>query len=140
MNVLTKRGLMAVLAAVLIAVGVAAPAIAEGHRQSLMKNWQDGDASSNWADKNLDATKTHVTFNSCSREFKATIRQTIPLRPDPSVGSEWINCRSYADAVYAGDLKAANYHFDVNGMGIYNCIGGSCVMNKTSVPVLHIYW
>ena len=136
----TRKVITAVIAAALVAIGVAAPALAEGHRQSYMSNWIDGDASSNWNDKNLDAYNGHVTFKSCTREFQATIRQTITARPDPSVGSEWINCKSYADAVYDGDVKSGNYHFDVTGMGIYNCVGGSCVYNKTSVPELHIYW
>lgn len=96
--------------------------------------------SSNWSDHNRDSTNTHVTFRSCTREFRATIRRTISARPDPSVGSEWINCRSYSDAVYGGDLKAANYHFDVTGMGFAWCSSGQCAYNLTSVPWLRMYW
>lgn len=126
-------------AATMIAVGVAAPAFAEGHRQSYMNNWHDGDASSNWTDRNLDSTNTRVTFKSCTREFRATIRKTV-TGPDPKISNEWIDCRSYADAVYGGDLGRANYHFDVTGMGFAWCASGQCQYNLTDVPELHIYW
>lgn len=136
----TWRRLAAVVGGALIAIGVAVPAFAEGHRQSYMNDWHDGDASSNWKDDNADGTSTHVTFTSCTREFRATIRRTIPFRADPDVGNEWIDCRSYSDAVYAGDLSAANYHFDVSGMGLAWCASGQCAYNLTDVPLLHIYW
>jgi hypothetical protein len=107
-----------------------------------MTNWIDGDASSNWHDNNSDSVNTHVTFNDCTREFTATIRRTRTGLPDPSVGSEYINCRSYADAVYGGDLSAADYHFDVSGMGTAYCNPqtGQCVFNSTTVNSLRIYW
>ena len=123
-----------------IVMGIAAPAFAEGSRQSYMNDWHDGDASSSWDDNNKDGADTHVTFNSCTREFTATIRKTVPLNPDPKIGSEWINCTSYADAVRVGDVASANYHFDVSGMGLAWCSGGQCAYNLTDVPELHIYW
>jgi hypothetical protein len=136
-----KQQFAMVGAAALIAVGIAAPAFAEGSRQSYMNDWIDGDGSSNWADHNTDGTDTHVTFNSCTREFRATIRKTITGAPDPSLGSEWIDCKSYADAVRVGDVPAANYHFDIGGMGYEFCNSTvGCVFNKTDVPELHIYW
>lgn len=136
----TRRVLTAVAAAGLFALGVAAPAMAEGSRTSHMTNWQDGDGSSNWTDTNRDNANTHVTFYSCTREFKATIRKTIALHSDPVVGPEWINCRSYADAVNAGDLAKGNYHFDVTGMGLSSCASWQCGVNRTSVPKLRIHW
>lgn len=140
MTVWTRRAMTAVVAGGLIAIGVAVPVFAEGSRDSSMSNWTDGDASSNWKDNNTDSTNTHVTYDDCTREFTATIRRTVPFAVDPNVGSEYINCRSYPDAVYAGDLSAASYHFDVTGMGIAYCISGSCVFNRTSVNSLHIHW
>lgn len=125
-------------AAIAVAVGIAAPALAAGSRTSHMTNWIDGDASSNWS-VGTNAS-THVTFNSCNREFKATIRHTIPLHADPAVGSEWINCKSYADAVYATADGGGNYHFDVTGMGIAYCVAGACVFNTTTVPSMVIHW
>lgn len=136
----TSRWAAAVSGSVLIAVGLAAPVFAEGHRQSYLNDWHDGDRSSSWRDNNIDGTNGRVTFVSCSREFRATIRQEKTLAPDPSVGSEWIDCRSYADAVYAGDVSRADYHFDVSGMGLAWCASGQCAYNLTDVPELHIYW
>lgn len=135
-----RRGITAAFAASLMAVGIAAPALAEGHRQSYMNDWHDGDASKSWSDENKDRTDTHVTFNSCTREFKATIRRTVRFASDPALASEWIDCKSYPDAVRAGDLKAADYHFDVTGMGFAWCASGQCAYNLTDVPELHIYW
>lgn len=136
----TNRRLASASAAALIAIGLAAPAFAEGHRESYMNNWHDGDRSSSWRDNNIDAANGRVTFKSCTREFKATIRQDKSFAPDPSVGSEWIDCRSYADAVYAGDVGRGDYHFDVSGMGLAWCASGQCAYNLTDVPELHIYW
>jgi hypothetical protein len=127
-------------AGVLIALGLAAPALAEGSRTSHMTRWADGDASKNWQDDNADRTNTHVTFDDCTREFKATIRRTVSLRPDPNAGSEWIDCRSYADAVYGGHLAKGKYHFDISGMGLAWCASGMCEPYRTSVRSLHIYW
>jgi hypothetical protein len=140
MTVLTKRRVSALAAGALIAIGVAAPAFAEGSRNSHMTNWIDGDASSNWKDEDTDSTDTHVTFDDCTREFTATIRRTKTLAPDPKVGSEHINCLTYVDAVRAGDLSPANYHFDISDMGISYCTSGVCVFYTTSVDALHIYW
>lgn len=107
-----KKRLVVVFAGTAIAVGVAAPAFAEGSRTSSMTNWVSGNASNSWYDGNNDSTSTHVTFNDCTREFQSTIRKTV-TGPDPSYGTEWIDCKAYADAVYAGDVPAGNYHFDV---------------------------
>lgn len=108
----TKNRLLVLFAGAAVAVGVATPAFAEGSRNSYMSGWSSGDASNSWYDGNTDSVSTHVTFNDCTREFKATIRKTV-TGPDPSYGSEWIDCKAYADAVYAGDVPAGNYHFDV---------------------------
>lgn len=43
--------------------------------------------------------------------------------PDGTVGSERINCTSYDDAVYAGDVPADDYHFDVSE---YTCSVAAC--------------
>jgi len=104
--------MLIVFAGTAVAVGVAAPAFAEASRNSSMTGWTSGNASNSWYDGNTDSVNTHVTFYDCTREFKATIRKTIP-GPDPAYGSEWIDCKAYADAVYAGDVPAGNYHFDV---------------------------
>ncbi len=107
-----KNRMLIVFAGTAVAVGVAAPAFAEASRNSSMTGWTSGNASNSWYDGNTDSVNTHVTFYDCTREFKATIRKTIP-GPDPAYGSEWIDCKAYADAVYAGDVPAGNYHFDV---------------------------
>lgn len=141
MTVMTKGRLSAVAAAALIVVGIAAPGFAEGSRASHMTRWTDGDASSSWTDHNTDNVKTHVTFNDCTREFTATIRRTKTGLPDPSVASEHIDCKSYADAVYGGDLSPAKYHFDVTRIGIDHCVSGlGCTYKTTTVNSLHIYW
>ncbi len=140
MTGLTRRALATGAASALIALGIAAPALAEGHRQSYMNDWHDGDRSSSWRDNNIDSTNGRVSFKSCTREFTATIRRDKSFGPDPSVGSEKINCRSYADAVYSGDVSSGDYHFDVTGMGLAWCSSGQCAYNLTDVPELHIYW
>lgn len=108
----TTNRVLALLAGAAVAAGVAAPAFAEATRTSSMTGWTSGDASNSWYDGNIDAVDTHVAFYDCTREFEATIRKTIPGF-DPAYGSEWIDCKAYADAVYAGDVPAGNYHFDV---------------------------
>lgn|SRR5664279_341665 len=120
--------MLVVFAGAAVAVGVAAPAFAEGDRDSSMTNWSSGNASHNWYDGNNDADSTHVTFYDCTREFKATIRKTIPGF-DPAYGTEWIDCKAYADAVYAGDVPAGDYHFDVTQFS------GTTTVNK-----LTEYW
>lgn len=107
-----RNRMLVAFAGTAVAVGVAAPAFAEGSRDSSMTNWSSGNASHSWYDGNNDSVSTHVTFYDCTREFKATIRKTV-TGPDPSYGSEWIDCKAYDDAVYAGDVPAGNYHFDV---------------------------
>lgn len=108
----TKNRMLVAFAGAAIAVGVATPAFAEASRDSHMAGWSSGDASNSWYDGNTDNVSTHVTFRDCTREFRATIRKTV-TGPDPSYGSEFIDCKAYADAVYAGDVPAGNYHFDV---------------------------
>lgn len=107
-----RNRMLVAFAGAAVAVGVAAPALAEGQRTSNMAGWSSGDASHNWYDGNTDGADTHVTFYDCTREFQATIRKTV-TGPDPSYGSEFIDCKAYVDAVYAGDVPAGNYHFDV---------------------------
>lgn len=109
----TRNRALAAFGGIAMAVGVAAPALAEGSRTTSMTDWSSKDASHSWYDGNTDATSTHVTFYDCTREFQATIRRTIYASPDPSYGSEWIDCKAYADAVYAGDVPKGDYHFDV---------------------------
>lgn len=141
MSRVTKKSVDAICAAALIVLGIAAPSFAEGTRDSYMNDWTDGDASSDWTDKNKDSVDTRVVFDRCTLEFKATIRHTRTGLPDPSVGSEYMNCASGDDAVHAGDLPSANYHFDVSGLGIAYCVSGlGCVFNTTDVPSLHIRW
>jgi 6-phosphofructokinase len=98
---------MTLVAAGALAFGVAAPAFAEGTRTSYMVGWSSGDSSNDWYDANADATNTHVTFRDCTREFQASIRKSV-TGPDPLYGTEWIDCKAYADAVYAGDVPAGN--------------------------------
>ncbi len=123
-----KNRIMVVFAGAAVVAGVAAPAFAEGSRTSHMTGWSSGDASNSWYDGNLDSVSTHVMFNDCTREFQATIRKTV-TGPDPSYGTEWIDCKAYADAVYAGDVPAGNYHFDVTAFS-----GTTTVHNLTE------YW
>lgn len=133
-----KRAASTLVAAGLVVLGLAAPALA-GSKTSHMTDWHDGDASSSWSGTRNH--KTSVAFDSCTREFRATIRRTMTARPDPKVADEWINCQSYADAVRSDTLTASGkYHFDVSGMGFAWCASGECQYNLTSVPKLSIYW
>jgi len=140
MRTSTSRWTAAASGAVLIGIGLAAPAFAEGYRDSYMNDWHDGDTSSNWKDNNEDSYNGRVTFRSCTREFRATVRRVVSFQPDKQVGSEWIDCRSYSDAVYVGDVSAGTYHFDVSGMGFAWCSSGQCAYNLTDVPDLRISW
>jgi hypothetical protein len=123
-----------------IVLGVGGPAVAEGQFESLMKDWRDGNRSRTWTDLNKDNTNARATFyTTCTREFRATIRRERKWGPDTNMGSEWIDCRSYKDAVEVGDVAAGNYHFDVTGLGAV-CISGKCTPKVTSVPKVVVYW
>jgi hypothetical protein len=124
----TRNRIVALFSVAAVAVGVAAPAFAEGNRTSSMSSWSSGDASHSWYDGNTDSDATHVTFYDCTREFKATIRKTV-TGGDPSYGSEWIDCKAYVDAVSVGDVAAGDYHFDVTDFS-----------GTTSVNKLVEYW
>lgn len=123
---------------VLVALGIAAPAYAEGDFNSYMNDWSDGDKSRTWQDLNSDGDDTHVTFRDCTREFRAYIVRER-FGPDTTVADEWINCRSYNDAVRAGDVAADHYHFDIGGMGAV-CHSGQCTPRETTVKSLTVYW
>lgn len=111
--------------------GLAAPALAESTVFGHMSGWGDGHASSSWHDYNTDSTNTHVTFyDSCTKEFTGRIRRNN-FGPDTTMGSEWINCTSYDDAVYAGDVPSDDYHFDVQ-LSSSSCGKFSCSDPKTS--------
>lgn len=78
-----------------------------------MSNWENGDQSSSWHDSNTDSTNTHVTFYYNCRAFPRMRIRKENFGPDTTVGEEEIDCAAYDDAVYAGDVPADNYHFDV---------------------------
>ena len=106
-----------------------ASAVREGsHGQDQLENghmekWTDGDRGPTWHDSNIDNVITNVTFYSvCRHNFDARIRKER-FGPDGTVGSERINCTSYDDAVYAGDVPADDYHFDVSE---YSCSVAAC--------------
>ena len=76
-----------------------------------------------------------MTAHSCSRDFQATIRMDKFGLPDPNVGQEWLNCTSYADAVYSDDATpSGKYHYDINGMD------GSCFCDYRTVADTTVYW
>lgn len=135
-----RRIVAAIIGGAFVSIGIAIPAVAEGSKTTYMTGWKNGYASNNWYDSNTDSVSTHVTYYDCTNEFTSTIRRTVFSAPDPAIASEWINCKSYADAVYAGDLTAANYHFDISGMPD-NCSGRfGCTPTTTTVKKLIIYW
>lgn len=99
------------VAAVAITVGVAGPALAEGHFDSYLSGWYEGRESRQWIDLNEDSTNGRATFSDCNKnDFRITIFKE-DFGPDTNVGSETMQCTSSADAVYAGDVPKDEYHF-----------------------------
>lgn len=94
-----------------LAFGVAAPALAEGHFDSYLSGWYEGRESRQWIDNNLDNTNGRATFSGCNKnDFRITIYKE-DFGPDTNVGSETMQCKTSADAVYAGDVPKDEYHF-----------------------------
>lgn len=128
-----RRVAVGIGCAVALAYGMSAPAFAESTVYGRMRSWDNGTQSNDWHDyaKN-DGVETHVTFyDGCTREFRARIRKNN-FGPDTTVGSEWINCGSYDDAVRVGVLPAEDYHFDVQDIAGGSCGKFSCDVGKTS--------
>lgn len=122
-----------------ILIGFALPAYAEGNRTTYMSGYKDGDESRQWVDRNTDGTDTRaVFFFRCTREFRAYIYRE-DAGPDTNMGSEWIDCQSYDDAVRVGDVPADEYHFTITGLGSV-CFSGQCTPNRTDVDPVKIYW
>lgn len=128
-----KRRSLAFLAATALVVGVGAPAFASS-MDVFIDAQMDGWESPRWNDY-AGAADTHVTAYSCSREFQATLRLDKVGLPDPNVGREWLNCLSYADAVYSdGATATGKYHYDINGMD------GSCFCDYRTSADTTVYW
>jgi hypothetical protein len=134
----TRNAATAASAVVMTVIGVATPALATDFRDSHMTRWSDGDRSKDW--KVTKKHQTSVTFNSCTHEFRATIRHNRTLRPDEKVATEWIDCQSGADAVRGTAKDTGDHHFDISGMGTAWCLGGQCTPHVTTVPSLRISW
>lgn len=127
-------------AVVALVAGIAVPAFASS-RDVQVNNRKDGWASASWTD-NAGSTPTRVTFSWCAPyEFRSRIRkERAGVIPDSTVGSEWINCESYPDAVYSdGDTSTGKYHFDINGMDShYGCDTGFC--DYRTYADATVYW
>lgn len=115
-------------------VGVAAPSFA-GQRHDDINNVLDGWDSANWRDYDGDDS-TRVTVRWCTREFRVNIRKNKAFpQPDPVIGTEWMNCLSYDDAVYSDSNPApGTYHYEVHGMD------GSCFCDYRTTAGADIYW
>lgn len=125
----SKNCLLTIVATIALVMGVMAPSFAAS-KSGTMTNWGNKHTSPNWKDKSKG--KSSVTFSvGCTREFRATIRKNLKLRPDPKLGREWINCQSYTDAVRGKYSDPGTFHFDVTGMG-YVCYSGNCISKSTS--------
>lgn len=106
-----------------LVAGVAAPAMALT-REDYNKNWTDGSESARWTDSSPNYGDSRVTTSlGCTREFSLTIREDRSWGlPDPNRGSEWVDCRSYTDAVYANNDTdwERKHHYDVKGLRTFD--------------------
>lgn len=133
-----RNGIAGAVAVSAMVIGIAAPAFA-GTRSDTIDNRKDGWSSDRWNDGDSN-DETRVTVRWCTREFRARIRKDRTGLPDPTIGSEWINCRSYDDAVRSDSNPAAGkYHYDINGMDShYGCDTGFCDYRTTAGA--DVYW
>lgn len=97
------------------ALGLATPAVAEGHFSSWMSAWSAGDESRQWVDANNDNTNGYAQFSKCSaNDFLIKIYKE-DFGPDTVVGSEKMQCLTGSsqtlDRVYEGDVGKDEYHF-----------------------------
>jgi hypothetical protein len=129
-----RNGVAASVGVATLVIGLAAPALAAS-RSDVIDNKKDGWASSHWNDT-TSTNETRVTVQlGCSREFQARLRKDRTGLPDATVGSEWINCFSYDDAVRSdGNPSTGDYHYDINGMD------GSCFCDYTTTAFATVYW
>lgn len=129
-----RRRSMGLLATVGILVGVMAPAYASGSKSTHIYDKKDGYASARWKD-DAPGAKTRATTRWCTREYRMRLRKDRNGLPDPVVGSEWINCLSYDDAVHSDNkTPKAKYHYDIGGMD------GSCFCDYRTTASVDVYW
>ncbi|WP_183095814.1 hypothetical protein [Nocardioides stalactiti] len=116
------RGAATVAAFAGLGVGIAAPAMALT-REDDNRNWTHGDTSKRWTNSAPGYADSRVTTDEgCKREFTMTIREDRSFRPDAYRGSEWVNCGSYKDAVYANNDTDwdKEHHYDVTSLRTFD--------------------
>ncbi|MFE6871136.1 hypothetical protein ACFVFS_31840 [Kitasatospora sp. NPDC057692] len=109
------RGVL--VAAALLGLTGAGPALAEGSWTSYISNWGPGSESRRWEDADRDDVATSVTFQGCAtgnNDFKDADLQIHKdvFGPDKSYGHRSNHC----DTSTWGDQSAGIYYFVLEGV------------------------
>jgi hypothetical protein len=107
-----RQVMVATVAITGLTFGVAAPALAEGHFNSVVIRVNSGFESRQWIDRNSDGEDTRATFFNCNKDDFVVKIMKEDAGPDTEMARESLQCTlRRADAVRAGDVPADEYHF-----------------------------
>jgi hypothetical protein len=118
---LNKRWAVPVVAGLLLVLGTATPAAAEGWWSSYFSNWSTGANSRTWADNNTDNHSTGVFVSACTYNWPGGNRIGLRLRrsdtwtPDEDYGSKNYACTSGSGQLWQlwGNKGAGTFYFNL---------------------------